>query len=625
MSDFDFHSELREVQRRLSILRVVLLLFLLLLGARLWHLQIYEGAYYKNLSDNNRTRSVLIEPARGLIYDRHGELLANNVPSFTLYVTLEDVKDREQLIQGLVTLLGLDEDLIRKKLSGRGSKLLPRKVKDGLTLREAALIESHRLDFPGVLVQAELQRNYPAGLAAGHMTGYVGEVSSEQLERENSLDLHQGSIVGQYGLEKTYDRFLRGRPGQKVIEVDATGHVKRTVTIEKPHAGDNLYMTIDLRLQRLAETLLGEEAGAIVALDPTTGEVLAMASRPGFDPNKLSRELTGKQWEEIVQDERRPLTNRAVQGQYPPGSTFKIVMAAAALETDTVQPSSQIRCIGGYQFGKRVFRDWKAGGHGMIDLKHAIIHSCDVYFYTVGQRMGIDTIASYAVQFGLGKETGIELPSERPGIIPSTTWKERVRHEQWFPGETISAAIGQGYVTVTPLQMARLVGIVANSGVSYKPRLVRAMMRRETGQMEETIPDLEGRLSVDRRTLQLIQEGLAGVVTEGTATKAKSPLVTIAGKTGTAQTAALRTGPQEEIPKKFRDHAWFVSYAPVDAPRIAVAVLVEHMGHGGSTAAPLAKQLIEEFVKLRPFDSVMPDAEFHTSEPSTDLSRRGTS
>jgi penicillin-binding protein 2 len=261
----------------------------------------------------------------------------------------------------------------------------------------------------------------------------------------------------------------------------------------------------------------------------------------------------------------------------------------------------------------------------MIDLKHAIIHSCDVYFYTVGNRMGIDTIARYAGQFGLGKETGIELPSERAGIMPSTTWKERVRHEQWYPGETISAAIGQGYVTVTPLQMARLVGIVANNGVSYKPRLVRTIMRRETGHMEDSVPDLQGRLTVDRRTFALIQEGLAGVVTEGTATKAKSALVSIAGKTGTAQTTALRTGPQEDIPKKFRDHAWFVSYAPVESPRIAVAVLVEHMGHGGSTAAPLAKQLIEEFVKLRPLDPVVAEPEHPASNSAEGLSRRGTS
>lgn len=608
MAEFEPYSELREVQRRLSILRVLILLFLVLLGARLWHLQIYEGAYYRNLSDNNRTRSVLVEPARGLIYDRHGELLANNVSSFTLYVSLEDVKDREQVIQGLSTLIGLDEELVRKKLTARGSRLLPRKIKDGLALREAALIESHRLDLPGVMIQAELQRNYPAGTVGSHMTGYVGEVSAEQLEREDSADLHQGSIVGQYGLEKTFDRFLRGRPGQKVMEVDATGHEKRVVTIQKPQAGDDLYMTIDVRLQKLAEDLLGDEAGAIVALDPTNGEILAMASRPGFDPNVLSRELTGKQWDDIVQDERRPLTNRATQGQYPPGSTFKIVMAAAALETDTVQPTTKIRCAGGYQFGKRIFRDWKTGGHGPMDLKQALIHSCDVYFYTVGQRMGIDTIASYANQFGLGKETGIELPSERSGIVPSTAWKEKVRHEPWFPGETISAAIGQGYVTVTPLQMAHLVGTVGNSGRSFRPRLVRAVMHRTTGELEESRPIFEGQLTVDRRTLQVVQEGLAGVVTEGTATRAKSTLITIAGKTGTAQTAALRTGPESEIPKKFRDHAWFVSYAPVDAPRIAVAVLVEHMGHGGSAAAPLAKQLIEEFVKLQPLDPTPADA-----------------
>lgn len=603
------HSELREIQRRLGVLKIVILLSVLLVGARLWYLQIYEGSYYRSLSDNNRTRTVVIEPARGLIYDRHGELLANNVPSFNLYVTLDDVEDREQLIRDLVELIGLDETLLRKKLAERGGKLVPRKIKDRLTLREAALIESRRLDLPGVMVQPELQRNYPAGTTAAHLTGYVGEVSAEQLEREEYSDLHQGSIVGQYGIEKVYDHYLRGRAGQRTVEVDAMGHEKRTVMVQKPEAGDDLYMTIDLRLQRLAEELLGEEAGAIVALDPTTGEILALASRPAFDPNVLSRELTAKQWEEIVQDERHPLTNRATQGQYPPGSTFKIVMAAAALETGTVQPSTKIRCAGGYQFGKRVFRDWKAGGHGPMDLNQALVHSCDVYFYTVGQRMGIDTIASYAMQFGLGRETGIDLPSERIGIVPSTSWKEKVRHEPWFPGETISAAIGQGYVTVTPLQMAHLIGTVANNGISYRPRLVKAIMDRATGRLVEIKPEITGRLPVKQDTLEVIQEGLAGVVAEGTATRAKSLLVSIAGKTGTAQTAALRTGPEKDIPKKFRDHAWFVSYAPIEAPRIAVAVLVEHMGHGGAAAAPLAKQIIEEFVKLKPLESVVVESE----------------
>jgi penicillin-binding protein 2 len=471
-------------------------------------------------------------------------------------------------------------------------------VKDRLTLREATLIESHRLDLPGVMVQVESQRNYPGGVTASHILGYVGEVSPDQLEKPEFADLHQGSIVGQYGVEKFFDKLVRGQAGQKSIEVDAVGHEKRTVVVEQPHAGDDLYLTIDVRLQKVAESLLGEETGAIVALDPRTGDVLAMASRPGFDPNILSRELTPKQWAEIVQDEGRPLNNRASQGQYPPGSVFKVMMAAAALESKTVTPSTTIHCNGGYQFGRRLYHDWKAGGHGSVDLRHALVQSCDVYFYTVGQRMGIETIASFAHQFGLGEETGIELPSERIGIIPSEAWKRKAKNEAWLPGETISASIGQGYVNVTPLQMASLIGTVANNGVMFRPRLVQSVMDRATGELQQRTAVPKRTVKLRPEILPLIKEALAGVVQEGTATKAKSALVTIAGKTGTAQMTALRTGPEKDIPKKFRDHAWFVAFAPVDAPTIAVAVLGEHMGHGGSASAPLAKELIETYVKL---------------------------
>ncbi|WP_455241675.1 penicillin-binding protein 2 [Petrachloros mirabilis] len=608
-------SELGELQRRLVILRVGLLLVVALLGLRLWHLQIREGPYYRDLSENNRTRSVILEPARGLIYDRNGVLLANNVPSFNLYVSLEDVKDRNALIDRLTDLIGLDPDLVKKKLSVRGSKQLPRKIKDRLTLREATLIESHRLELPGVMIQVESQRNYPMGVTASHVMGYVGEVSADQLEKPEFAELHQGSIVGQYGVEKFFDQIVRGQAGEKSVEVDALGHEKRTVAVDQPRPGDDLYLTIDARLQKVSEELLGEEeAGAIIALDPTTGDILAMASRPAFDPNVLSRELTGKQWAEIVQDEGRPLNNRASQGQYPPGSTFKVLMAAAALESDTMSPSSTVFCSGGYQFGRRVYRDWKAGGHGYMDLRHALIHSCDVYFYTVGQRMGIDTMASFARMFGLGQETGIELPSERVGIVPSTEWKERVKHEEWYPGETISAAIGQGYVTVTPLQMASAIGTVANNGVMYRPRLVRAILDRTTGNQQELPAVPKQTLNLKPTTLKLIREALAEVVTEGTATRAKSSLVTIAGKTGTAQTAALRTGPEKDIPKKLRDHAWFVAFAPVEKPKIAVAVLAEHMGHGGSAAAPLAKEVIESYVKF--------SAKSQGQEPETTSSRR---
>lgn len=591
-------SEFGDLHRRLFILRVGLLLVVALLGLRLWHLQIREGPYYRDLSENNRTRLVLLEPARGLIYDRHGVLLANNVPSFSLYVTLEDVKDREVLIQQLTDLLGLDPTIVRKKMTAKGSKLLPRKIKDHMTLRDATLVESHRLDMPGVMIQVESQRNYPGGVTAAHLLGYVGEISADQLEKPEFIDLHQGSIVGQYGVEKSYDRHVRGMAGQKSVEVDALGHEKKASVVERPQAGNDLYLTIDARLQKVAEDLLGQEQGAIVALDPNSGDILAMASRPGFDPNVLSRELTAKQWVEIVQDEGRPLNNRASQGQYPPGSTFKIPMAVAALETKTVSPSTTVHCNGGYQFGKRLYHDWKAGGHGYVDLHNALVHSCDVYFYTIGQRMGIDVIAEFGKDFGLGKATGVELPSERSGIMPSTAWKQKAKNEQWLPGETISAAIGQGYVTVTPLQMASLVGTVANDGINYRPRLVQAVMDRTSGNLQELPAVPRGKMNAKPETFRIIKEALADVVVKGTATRAKSSMVTIGGKTGTAQVAALRTGPEESIPKKFRDHAWFVAFAPVESPKIAVAVLAEHMGHGGATAAPLAKEIIETYMKL---------------------------
>ncbi|MCP9451467.1 MAG: penicillin-binding protein 2 [Nitrospira sp.] len=597
-------AEYGDFQRRLIILRAGLLLVVALLGLRLWHLQIKEGAYYRDLSENNRTRQVLMEPARGLIYDRHGVLLANNVPSFSLYVALEEVKDREALIQKLSNLLELDPAFIRKKLGGKGGKLVPRKIKDRLTLRDAVLIESHRLDLPGVMIQVESQRNYPGGVTASHLLGYVGEVSAEQLEKPEFSDLHQGSIVGQYGIEKSFDRYVRGKAGYKRVEVDAHGHEKKSVVVEKPQPGNDLYLTIDVRLQKLAEDLLGRESGAIVALDPNNGDVLAMASRPAFDPNVLSRELTPRQWAEIVQDEGRPLNNRASQGQYPPGSTFKVPMAIAALESKTVSPSSTVFCNGGYQFGNRTFRDWKATGHGAVNVHSALVHSCDVYFYTIGQRMGIDLMAQFGKQFGLGQSTGINLPSERSGIMPSTEWKKKVKKEPWLPGETISVAIGQGYVTVTPLQMANLIATVANDGVQYRPRLVWAVMDRSTGNLVELPAVPQGRVNAKPETFRLIKEALADVVKVGTATRAKSSMVTIGGKTGTAQVAALRTGPEESIPKKFRDHAWFVAFAPIESPKIAVAVLVEHMGHGGSAAAPLAKEVIEAYFKLNDESSI---------------------
>ena len=585
-------SELADIQGRLVLIKVGILLLIALLGLRLWQLQIRDGQDYQVMAKDNRTRSITLEPARGLLYDRNGQLLANNVPSFNLYVSLEDVKDKNVLIEELTAQLHFDQEYLVEKLSGKG-RAARVKIKGGLSLKEAAIVESHRFSLPGVFIQPEYQRNYPLGNYATHLIGYVGEISEAKLKKEEYQELHQGSVIGQYGVERTYDQALRGASGQELLEVDALGHKKQSISVRKPSAGDDLYLTIDIRLQRLAEDLLGDEAGAIVALDPRDGAVLVLASRPSFNPTALSRGLSQSEWQALMHDVRHPLTNRAIQGQYPPGSTFKIVMAAAVLDSHAAQGSDHFFCPGGFKFGRRTYRDWKRGGHGSVELIQALAQSCDVYFYKVGNRMGIETIASYSKQFGLGQKTGIDLPSERSGLVPSAEWKQRVKGEPWYPGETISVSIGQGYMSVTPMQMAQVVAATAMNGRVVKPRLVHAIRKRGTGVMEEVEPSPSKQMTIPRGVFEQIRKGLEAVVTKGTARRSRSDLVTIAGKTGTAQVVALRSGPEKSIPKEFRDHAWFVAYAPAEDPSFVVVVLAEHMGHGGSAAAPLAKQLIE--------------------------------
>ena len=586
---------LADIQGRLLLIKIVVLVIVGLLVVRLWQLQVRDGTYYRSLAQDNRTRSVLLHPVRGFIYDRNGVLLADNVPSFNLYVQLSDVPDREALIGKLVELLSLDKSELNKKIQAPGMET-PVRLKKGVSLKEAALVESHRLDLPGVVIRPEFQRNNPQGAHAAHVLGYVGAASEEQLAREEFHGLPLGSVIGQYGVERIYERTLRGRAGRKLIEVDALGHEKRMISVDKPQVGDDVHLTIDFRLQKLAEDLLGEEAGAIVALDPQTGELLALASRPNFDPNALSRGLRADEWNTILQDTRHPLTNRATQGQYPPGSTFKIIMATAALETHAIGLTETVHCGGKFRFGKRTFGDWKKYGHGKVDLHKAIADSCDVYFYRLGHRMGIETIADYAKQFGLGARTGIDLPAEATGIVPSPEWKRRTRGEPWYPGETISVSIGQGYVTVTPLQMAKVIAMIGNNGRSVQPHVVRGIRERDGEWIQKWAPTQAPALALRPRQLEAIQEALAAVVTEGTARRARSSMVTIAGKTGTAQVVSLRHKSEDDAPKRFRDHAWFVAYAPFERPRIAVAVVLEHMGHGGSAAAPLAKQLIETYV-----------------------------
>ncbi|HUK55681.1 MAG TPA: penicillin-binding protein 2 [Nitrospiria bacterium] len=592
----------KELQNRLGYLMIGIVAIFMALLMRAWYLQVTKASFYKEQSENNRVRVVYIQPPRGLIFDRHGHLLANNVPSFNLYLVLEDISNKKGVLDQLARFLQMDRGELDRKISSHKNNVpyMPMKIKEGLSLKEVALIESHRLDLAGTIIAPEPQRNYLYGPLAAHVLGYVGEISPAQLQDPENEDVLPGTSVGQSGIEKTYDTHIRGVVGQRIIEVDAVGHEMKVLRVQDPASGNDLYLTIDLNLQKVAEDALGKEAGTIVAINPRNGEVLAMVSHPAFDPNQLSQSLSTADWEALSSDPGHPLTNRAIQGQYPPGSTFKLVVSSAALETKEVSPEEQILCTGGMLFGRRVYKDWKRGGHGEMDLHSAIVQSCDVYFYEMGRRVGIDRLADYAFRYGLGQPTGIELTSEKSGVIPTSQWKLRTKGEPWFPGETLSAAIGQGFVTVTPLQLADLIATVAMSGVRYQPHLIKAIRDRATGRLFEFPPVQLGKVELAQGTFDAIRQALSGVVSEphGTGASARSTITSIGGKTGTAQVVEEKLGVQtSSLPKELQDHAWFIAFAPVEDPQIAVAVLIEHGGHGGETAAPPAKRVIEEYLK----------------------------
>ncbi len=599
MSDLSSHlDKSQDIERRIYGFFIVIAVGFVLLAASAYTLQVIVGHTYLALSESNRIRTVEIPPARGLIYDRNGVLLVNNAPSFNLYAVPGDLRDLDYAASRLATLIDLPPEEIHRRLKGkREDAYLQVKIKNNLSMTEVARVEAHRLELPGVHIEVEFKRNVIDETLAAHLLGYVGEVSQKQLASKRYPGLKQGDVIGQYGIEQTYDADIRGVPGRKMIEVDALGQEKHLIKKQAPLVGNDTYLTIDAIVQKAAEAALGEEAGAVVALDPRSGEVIALASRPAFNPNALSVGLTSAAWRALAKDERRPMMNRAIQGRYPPGSTYKVIMSAALLETGKTSRSESVRCPGFFPFGGRDFRDWKKGGHGTVALHRALVESCDVYFYKMGVRLPIDTISHYSHLFGLGEATGIPLSGESSGLIPSTEWKKRVRKEPWYPGETLSVSIGQGYVLTTPLQMATAISAVAADGVWRPPRLLKKQRNRQSGQTTEMTPEPGRRLPLSPENLREIQSALAGVVAEpgGTAASARSKLISIAGKTGTAQVLEIKGDVRKKLPKAFDDHAWFVAYAPVEHPQIAVAVLVEHGGHGGSAAAPIAKKVIETY------------------------------
>jgi len=594
-----------EFCRRTNLLMTVVSIAFLLLIGRLFFLQIIQGERFTYLAENNRIRLKKIPGTRGMVFDRKGQLLIDSRPSFDLLFVPEDAKEPETTLRRLAGFLERDEgELLGLLEENKGRPPFEEMVLGrDIDWRTLVAVETHQLDLPGVTLRIRPRRSYLLNSMAAHLLGYMGEIGPKQLKAQKEKGYGMGDEIGQFGLERRWEELLRGRTGGQQVEVDALGRRVRVLHESKDVPGHSVFLTLDRDLQETAYEALQGKEGAIVALEVNSGAILTLVSTPAFDPNIFARGVTGEEWRALGQDRMHPLNNRAIQGQYPPGSTFKIVLAIAALEEKVIDPETPLQCHGSMAFGNRVFRDWKKQGHGAVDLHKGIVQSCDVYFYQLGQRIGIDRIAKYARALGLGEKTGIALHDEKPGLIPDTEWKMRRFGQPWFPGETPSASIGQGYVNVTPLQMANLMATVANGGTRYRPWFVRRVESLDGTLIREYGPEKIRSLELKENTLKHVRGALADAVNSGSGTggHAKSNMVAIAGKTGTAQVAEMRGAyvKSEQLSYLIRDHAWFVAYAPAENPVIAIAALVEHGGHGGTAAAPMAKKVIEKYFSLQ--------------------------
>lgn len=575
------------ILKRIQLGSYIIIGILLILCFRLWQLQILDGDKYKRLSEDNRLRILKTPAPRGIIYDRNGTPLVKNIPFFSVSITTDNFRGIDT--GSLAALLGLTKKEVEEKLNKKdNSPFVPVKLKQGLSFGEIARIEARRSDFPGLFVETDVGREYLFGKVGAHIIGYLGKITAYQLNNPELRYFPPDALIGQWGVEALFDNQLRGMPGERIIEVDALGRELRMIQERPSVKGTDINLSIDINIQKAVEDAFGEKAGALVAIKPDSGEILALESLPSFNPNIFSMGIAYNDWKAIMEDKKKPMLNRAVQSQYPPGSTFKIITAIAALEEGIINPDTKINCTGGINYGRWTFGCWKKGGHGPVDFHRAIVESCDVYFYELGRRLGIDKIYKYATAFGLGRETGIELipVKERKGLIPNAEWKKEKKRLPWYLGDTFISAIGQGYITATPIQMALMTATFANGGKIYKPSLIKI----------DQSPS--GIINLKPETIKMIKEALSGVVNDpnGTAQGARSSLTVIGGKTGTAQVVGKKKGLSGE---RFMDHAWFVAFAPVDNPEIALSVFVEHGGGGGAVAAPIAKRAIEAYMKSK--------------------------
>jgi len=592
-------------RRSLILLFVAFWAFALLLG-RLYWLQVVESDRYRDLSENNRLRLRTVRAPRGLILDRKGRAIAETQGSFDLICSPVDVKDLEVEIGLLVEIVEFDVDvnevLDKIRLAKRTNPYSGITVARDLRFEQVSVIEFNRENLPGFSVLVEAKRSYPYGTAFAHLLGYVGEASPEELEQSEDDSLAMGDLVGKYGLERKMDDDLRGVNGGRKVEVDAAGRDQRLVEEVPSRAGGAVHTLLDADLQVTAQEALGNRAGAVIALAPRTGEVLAFYSGPAFDPNVFTRGIRKAEWQALVTDPRKPMQNKGLQGTYAPGSTIKPFLALAALEGKVQEEGKTVLCPGWYRLGNRVFRCWKEKGHGAVDMYRAIVQSCDVYFYTLGLKLGPDRLAKLEKDAGLGTITGIDLPGERKGLVPDTEWKRTVAKARWNDFESVLLGIGQGAVHLTPLEMAAGYATLATGGEVMRPRVVSKVIGMD-GKVQTFPPEMLRKLPWNPENVEFIRKALAGVVNDyGTGGGAKLPGIVVGGKTGTAQVASVKGKmiKSEDLPYEIRDHAWFVAFAPVDDPQIVVAAMVEHGGHGGSAAAPIVKAVMQEFFRTRP-------------------------
>jgi penicillin-binding protein 2 len=588
------YEDLRVVQARLGVMQAVVVSLIAGLMGFFWYLQVLRGRHYRELAENNRSRIVNIAAPRGPLLDRNGRVLVENRPSFNVVLTPEHSEDLDATVVRLGRVLSMGEAQIRERIARRGAPFRRVVVKSDATSEDVATIEARRLELPETGVEVVPLRSYPLAEAAAHALGRVGEVTERQLQTDEFAGFQPGDLVGQAGIESQYNRSLTGKDGFRRVVVNSRGLEVDTAEREPPVDGPSMTLTLDLELQKAMERAFAGRPGSAVALDPETGEILAINSTPAYDPNDFTGGVEAAVWGRLKGDPDNPLMNRVIQGQYAPGSLFKVVMALAALEEGVITPSTTFYCPGYLSIYNTVFRCHKASGHGIVDVHQALAKSCNVFFYQVGVRLEIDRIARYARMLGLGATTGVDLPFEGAGLIPSPEWKRRVQHANWFAGETVSVAIGQGQVTVTPLQMARVAALVANGGRLVRPHLVRAV----GGTPVPLTPPQAVGLKPD--VLSVVREGMWAVVNEhGTAWRTALPGLDVCGKTGSAQVVAharlARGGSTQAATHAMTPHGWFICFAPRDHPRIAMAVMVEHGGSGGEAAVPVAREILEEF------------------------------